>query len=95
MDLKPDNVLIGSPDMSTDKARKLYLIDFGISEKFKLENGVHRRKIKEPHFRGNLIFSSINSMFGYTPSRRDDLQSLFYMLIYFMTGKNLWKKVDP
>ena len=60
MDLKPDNILVGHIDLMHAKAKKLYLIDFGITESFKSLTGEHRKKSQHDHFRGNLVFSSIN-----------------------------------
>ena len=65
---------------------KIYLIDFGLATPYLLPNGEHI-PFGPKDFQGNLAFSSKNAFNETTLSRRDDLISLFYMLIYLATGK--------
>jgi len=46
-------------------------------------------------FSGNFIFASLNSCRGYNKSRRDDIESLFYLLIYMLNGNDLpWSNFE-
>jgi len=65
------------------------LIDFGLAQKFVDEDGKHKVKTDLRKFSGNFLFASLNSCRGYNKSRRDDVESLFYMLIYLLNNCNL------
>lgn len=63
----------------------LYLVDFGLATKWlDKKYGKHCDKETNEYFQGNLYFSSFNLMACVTPSRRDDLHSWFYLLIYLL-----------
>jgi casein kinase 1 len=83
-DLKLENVVIGIDDPS-----KIYLIDFGLTAKYVDENGDHIVKQYIRNFSGNFLFASLNSSRGFNKSRRDDIESLFYILIYMMNEEYL------
>ena len=84
-DVKPDNVCIGTGE----EADRLYLIDFGLSRKFVVE-GVHVPCTTDNPFQGNFYWASNNVLRGHTSSRRDDLESLLYVLLYFLRGDLPW-----
>ena len=88
-DLKPDNVMIGDPE-DPESFYQIHLIDFGLSTKFLNEDGSHVKQHNDVNFRGNTIFSSKNAFMGITLSRRDDIISLVYMLIYFIHSDLTW-----
>ena len=67
-DIKLDNILVGFKDPSL-----LYLIDFGLSSKYRDKDGAHIEKKDLCSFEGNLLFASLNSCRGNSKSRRDDL----------------------
>ena len=73
----------------------IFLIDFGLSCSF-LEGGNSTKhyKIKSNlSFVGTLRYASLNSHKGIRQSRRDDLESMIYILIYFLKGKLPWQDI--
>jgi len=79
-DIKPDNMLIGKKDPHI-----IYLIDYGLSKKYissKTKNHVKFRNTGR--LTGTLRYASSNALKGLEQSRRDDLISIGYMLIFFM-----------
>ena len=82
LDLKPDNILVG--DCDNENLHKIRLVDFGVSRPFNQEDGSHIKLEKQDQFIGSMTFSSVNGMSYLTQSRRDDLISLCYVLVYMM-----------
>jgi serine/threonine protein kinase len=60
-DIKPDNIMIGDYMRDQKLMNKLYLIDFGISQKYVDKRGEHIEFKQDVNFKGNLIFSSKNA----------------------------------
>ena len=88
-DIKPDNFLIGNPDTST-----IYLIDFGLAKKYmSSRTGKHAKFAINKKWSGTSRFASANSLRGVVQSRRDDLESLCYVLLYIMKGNLPWDNV--
>ena len=88
-DIKPANFLIGYEDQSI-----IYLIDFGLSQIYRSsKTGKHRKYAFTGGFSGTVRFASINALIGKQQSRRDDLESIGYMIIYFMKGKLPWDMI--
>lgn len=65
MDIKPNNVLLGSGDLNHPRSKLIYLIDFGITKKYKEADGNHIQFRIDVPFTGNIIFSSVNTFLGY------------------------------
>lgn len=65
LDLKPDNILLGSPTYNSAKWKMIYLIDFGVSRKYKNPDGSHVQFRMDLAFTGNIIFASVNSFLNY------------------------------
>ena len=86
-DIKPSQFLL------THDQRKLFLIDFGLSTFYKA-NGKHKIFKTKCSFKGSIVFSSINTHMGFRLSRRDDLESLAYSLLYLIRGELPWKITD-
>ena len=64
-------------------------IDFGLAKNY-LKYGIHSKYKEGKKRKGNIHFISINVHNGIKVSRRDDIESLGYNLVYFMKGKLPW-----
>jgi serine/threonine protein kinase len=76
-----------------DKAKLVYLIDFGLSCKYiNRKSKAHIEETIAPrNVAGTPMFVSANTLNGLAPSRRDDIESLFYVVIYLVKGTLPWK----
>lgn len=83
--IKPENTTIGKGD----NEKNIYLIDFELAKQY-IKNGIHISFREKETILGNPYFISINTQCGKQVSRRDDIESLGYNLIYFMNGKLPW-----
>lgn len=86
-DIKPENFLIGLNN------NKIHVIDFGLAKPFRKKNKEHIPFRKTSRVIGTLRYCSINSHKGYELSRRDDLESIGYILIYFLKGSLPWQNL--
>ena len=85
-DLKPDNLLFGLEETS-----KLYLIDFGFCKRYTTNEGNNHIPEKQlTSIVGSPNFISLNIHRGIEPSRRDDIESCVYILLYMMFGELEW-----
>ena len=85
-DIKPLNFLIGKNNPET-----IYLIDFGFARKYRSSRtGKHIKFKFIKRAYGSLRYYSRNANRGYELSRRDDLESLGYMLVYLSTQYLPW-----
>ena len=87
-DVKPENFLFGKIDPEV-----LYIIDFGLCRKYKYKNGKHINPKNTGKFTGTSRYASIYAMAGNEQSRRDDIESIGYLLIFLMKGKLPWQGV--
>jgi len=86
-DIKPENFVIGYKNSSI-----IYIIDFGISRKYKSSHtGKHLKYSLTGRMFGTVRYASYNASRGVEQSRRDDLESIGYMLIFLATGYLPWK----
>lgn len=101
-DIKPDNILTLFDGDSPLKAQglmqekdvnQLYLCDFGISKVFRENNKHIDYKINKP-FIGTIRFASEAAHKGFEVSRKDDLESLGYVLVFLYKGKLPWQSID-
>jgi len=90
-DIKPANFVMGTGTAS----RLVNVIDFGLAKKFRdPRTNLHiPYRHEDCHGVGTSLFAAINTHLGIESSRRDDLESLAYMLIYFLRGTLPWKKL--
>jgi len=88
-DIKPDNVLIGKDKESNT----IYIIDFGLAKKYQL-NGSHIAYKDNKNLTGTARYASINTHLGIEQGRRDGLEGMLYMLIYFFLGQLPWQNMD-
>ena len=87
-DIKPENFLTGK----NDKISTIYLCDFGLAKRFRDKiTGNHIPYVTKKPFVGTPTFASVYTHLGCEQSRRDDLESLAYILIYLGTGTLPWK----
>lgn len=90
-DIKPDNILTGRSDRGS-----FYLVDFGLAGSYRsLQNGRHISKPgSSAGFVGTARYASLNVHDGIVPTRRDDLISLGYSLVYLYKGSLPWQNTN-
>jgi serine/threonine protein kinase len=89
-DIKPDNILFGRGEDED----KLFLIDFGMAKTYIDSRREHIDITYDNRLVGTREFVSVNIHNGYTPSRRDDLESVGYLLIYLLQGSTPWSNIN-
>jgi len=87
-DIKPANFVIGTGD----QAANIFCVDFGLSKRYRHPKNLHHI----PHRDGRSLtgtprYASINNHLGIEQSRRDDLESIGYVLVYFLKGTLPWQ----
>jgi serine/threonine protein kinase len=88
-DIKPDNFLLG---LDNDK-NNIYIIDFGFCKTY-ARDGIHIPLSKTSSLIGSLTYASTKAHDFIELARRDDMESLGYMLIYFYLGNLPWQTVS-
>ena len=89
-DIKPDNF-----SMDYESGKVLYLLDFGLAKQYRSSKTYeHYPMKKNKKLTGTARYASINALRGYDQSRRDDLESVGYVLMYLLRGHLPWQGID-
>lgn len=91
-DIKPDNFLFGLDANGNINIEKIYLIDFGFCKTYKTVDGQHNDNTPLSNIIGTPNYISINVHNLHQPSRRDDVESTIYIMIYMLLGYLDWEK---
>eukprot|EP00928_Gymnodinium_smaydae_P001893 TRINITY_DN10673_c0_g1_i1.p1 TRINITY_DN10673_c0_g1~~TRINITY_DN10673_c0_g1_i1.p1 ORF type:complete len:271 (+),score=34.98 TRINITY_DN10673_c0_g1_i1:65-814(+) len=87
-DIKPENFVIGLGM----KANRVHMIDFGLSKLYRDPKTLEHIPLTEKNgFVGTARYASVNSHLGLELSRRDDLEAVGYILLYFLKGRLPWQ----
>jgi serine/threonine protein kinase len=87
-DIKPDNFVMGL----NENEKNLYLLDFGLARKFRSSStGMHYPMKNRKKLTGTARYASIHALKGLEQSRRDDLEAVGYVLMYFLKGNLPWQ----
>ena len=88
-DIKPDNFAVGYDDPC-----QIYILDFGLAKKYRSSKTLKQiPMIKHSRLTGTARYASINALKGFEQSRRDDLESLGYVLAYLLRGILPWQGI--
>ena len=88
-DVKPDNFVIGYGK----KSNKIYMIDFGLAKKFLLKDNNHIPYKDNKNLTGTARFASLNTHLGIEQGRRDDIEGIANVLLYFIKGAVPWQNL--
>lgn len=90
-DIKPENFMFGVGD----KIHHVYIIDFGLSKKYwDQTREAHCQMKQKLSLTGTARYASINAHKGVEQSRRDDLEAIGHMFLYFLRGALPWSGLD-
>lgn len=88
-DIKPDNFMMGIGV----NCNTVFLADYGLAKRYRNSMGKHIKYRDDKCLTGTARYASVNTHYGSEQSRRDDLESLGYVFLYFMKGKLPWQNL--
>lgn len=90
-DIKPENFMFGVGP----KVHHVYIIDFGLSKRFWDKQRQEHVGLKQKmSLTGTARYASINAHKGLEQSRRDDLEAISHMFLYFLRGSLPWSGLE-
>merc|ERR1719487_1352998 len=90
-DIKPENFMFGVKD----RIHHVYIIDFGLSKRYwDSAREAHAQMKQKLSLTGTARYASINAHKGVEQSRRDDLEAIGHMFLYFLRGALPWSGLD-
>ena len=89
-DIKPDNFLVGANEGTKDN---IYVIDFGLAKQFMSSDGKHIPYIEGKNLTGTARYASLATHMGKEQSRRDDLETIGHVILYFLKGTLPWQNL--
>ena len=93
-DLKPQNFVIEYCDAALPRFPEVFLIDYGLAKAFVTpDKKFHVSPQMRRSMKGTVRYSSVHTHLGMDQSRRDDLHSLGYMIVYMLLGRLPWQNL--
>lgn len=90
-DIKPENLLTGTGEL---RGRDLFLVDFGLSKRYRTTSLEHIPFKNEKSLTGTIRYASVNTHNGIEQSRRDDLESLGYVMLFLLKKRLPWMNLN-
>jgi serine/threonine protein kinase len=87
-DIKPENFLMGTVSTSS----VVYLVDMGLAKRYRQGDSHIGMKTNKPLI-GTVRYASIDTHRGHEQCRKDDMESLGYVLVYLLKGELPWQNV--
>lgn len=91
-DVKPENFLLGLPKAENENT--IHVIDFGLAKEFRDTDGNHIPFNEKAGVTGTIRYMSINATLGREQSRRDDMEAIGHLLIYFLRRSMPWSGLN-